>query len=194
MNLAGRKDKQEFLFQMRWQLKINAFRQTNIYKISLEIFIHSNNKRFLVVLEYYNWYYAILEYVTPKIQTIWIRVPAYPFQTPYPIPPDPAQTNLIRFIHHLSHHSLLSFYFQGMLSRTSLSFGLCRKSDGPPAGNCLSSAHCLMASKSLHWCSVLKSTNACGFDLSHHTWPRTPVSTWHMSCWRMISRQWAGGC
>lgn len=67
--------------------------------------------------------------------------------------------------------------------------GPSKKSNGGFSGNCRTSAQALIASKFLHVCLVLKSTNGSGLLGYTQTCPSTPVSIVHMSCWRMISKQ-----
>jgi len=50
------------------------------------------------------------------------------------------------------------------------------------------SAYCLISSKFLHLCFVLKSTNAPLPSIQKR--PSRPISAVHMTCWRMVSRQW----
>lgn len=65
------------------------------------------------------------------------------------------------------------------------------KSAGASSGTWWASAQTRRSSKLRHLWLVLKSVKAWGVVRSHQTWPRTPVSVVHISCWRTMSRQWA---
>lgn len=92
------------------------------------------------------------------------------------------------------HYSFGYIHYGTVSQMRSPGLGGSSQSSGTSSGIWRSSAHRRTASKFLHVCLVLKSTKAPGNSSAsgwNHTWPRTPTSIVHMSCWRMMSRQCA---